>query len=212
MRWRLRLRILGAVATMGVLAVGLLLLGHAPWQAEVHPAGGLHIETVRNAGGEPVQAQIESHQITGQARAEELLPAEPPPSPASRPPDANDSSRALDARALRAWREGDIREALDAFAKALTADTDDPTVRSHYGRLLLLMGDLVQARAHLEHAAVLTPDDPQVWLDLASFYERSLELERANDARQRAEALAGGRRIERDPRGLWTIEGEGTMP
>jgi predicted Zn-dependent protease len=118
-----------------------------------------------------------------------------------------DSARALDAQALEAWKHGEIQEALEDFDAAVKADPDDPEPRSDYGRLLTLMTDYQRAMPHLERAAQLKPEDPQVWLDLATFYERNELFEREAYAKQKADHLAGGRRILRDANGFWILEG-----
>jgi len=61
-------------------------------------------------------------------------------------------------------------------------------------------------------AAALAPEDPQVWLDLQSLYERSQMLDLSWEARARAEALAGGRPISQDELGLYQIEGSSWLP
>jgi Flp pilus assembly protein TadD len=69
------------------------------------------------------------------------------------------------------------------------------------------------ALPHLERAAELRPDDPQVWLDLATYYERKLIFEQSWEARRRAESLAAGRSISQDERsGFWVVEGESIYP
>ena len=123
-----------------------------------------------------------------------------------------DSARALDARALEAWKHGELEEALNLFAAAVEADPDDAIPRSNYGRLLLLMTANEQSFAQLERAAELTPDDPRVWVDLLSYYERNILLERASYARQRARELADPPGLVRDETGLWRLEGESIFP
>jgi predicted Zn-dependent protease len=119
----------------------------------------------------------------------------------------SESARELDAQALEAWRHGDIQGALDEFNAAVKADPDDPEPHSDYGRLLTLMTDYQRAMPHLEKAAQLKPQDPQVWLDLATFYERTELFERAAYAKQKADQLAGDRRAIRDDKGFWIYEG-----
>ena len=97
--------------------------------------------------------------------------------------------------ALEEWKHGDIAKAVELFEQAVAADPDDRVPRSHLGRLLTLMTDYERALPHLERAAALAPDDPQVWLDLQTLYERSQRLDGAFEARARAEALAQGRPI-----------------
>ena len=54
--------------------------------------------------------------------------------------------------------------------------------------------------------------DPQRWLDLQTYYERTLQLDLAFKARERADALARGRSVERDWAGFYTIEGSEELP
>jgi Flp pilus assembly protein TadD len=109
---------------------------------------------------------------------------EPDPAPKDRQPD--ESARALDGLALEAWKQGDLQRALGLFEKAVAADPDDRVPRSHYGRLLMLATDYEAARPHLERAAELAPEDPQVWLDLQSLYERTQRFDQSWQARARA--------------------------
>jgi predicted Zn-dependent protease len=101
---------------------------------------------------------------------------------------------------------------LELFAAAVEADPDDAVPRSDYGRLLLLMTAYDQALPQLERAAELTPDDPRVWVDLLTYYQKNILLERANYARQKAAALSGGRELVLDETGLWRLEGESIFP
>ena len=144
----------------------------------------------------------------------EKLPDLVLPKPAPRTTRENaltDSARVLDAQALEKWKHGDIQGALDKFSAAVTADPDDSDAHSDFGRLLVLMTDYQLAMPHLEKAAKLKPEDPQVWLDLATFYERAELFERAAYAKQKADRLAGGRRAIRDDNGFWVFEGT-TLP
>jgi len=153
--------------------------------------------------------------ITKQEIAREDLPDRVLPQPAPResePGPHTDSARALDARALEAWKRGEIEEALELFAAAVEADPDDAVPRSNYGRMLLLMTANEQALPQLERAAELTPEDPRVWVDLLSYYEKNLLLERAAYARERAQELAGPRGLVRDETGLWRLDGESVFP
>jgi len=153
--------------------------------------------------------------ISKRELAVEDLPDRVLPQPAPRdttPGPHTDSARALDARALEAWKHGEIEAALSLFAAAVEADPDDAVPRSNYGRLLLLMAANEQSLPQLERAAELTPDDPQVWVDLLSYYERNVLLERASYARERARELAGSRRLVRDETGLWRFDDESIFP
>lgn len=138
------------------------------------------------------------------------LPDRALPSPAPRssePDERTESARTLDALALDAWRNGDFRRAVELFERAVATDPDDAIPRSNYGRLLVLALDYPRALAQLERAAELAPHDPQVWLDLQTAYERSVLLERASYARRRAASLAAGRRIVKDERGFYLLDG-----
>ena len=103
----------------------------------------------------------------------------PAPDPVGENHQPDDSSRALDARALESWKHGNIKEALALFEDAIEVDPDDAQPRTHYGRLLTMMVSYELAHSHLERAAELRPDDPQVWLDLATLYGKSLQLDRS---------------------------------
>lgn len=135
---------------------------------------------------------------------------QPDPDAASHEPD--ESARALDGMALEAWKGGDLAKATKLFEQAVAADPEDAVPRSHYGRLLTLMNDYEHALPQLERAAELSPDDPQVWLDLQTVYERTLHLAQAIEARKRAVALAGGRAIHQNPMGYYEIEGAPSFP
>ena len=67
----------------------------------------------------------------------------------------------------------------DVLGHLITGEEDDWVPRANYGRLLLLMTDLAAAAPHLKRAAELAPENPRVWLDLLSLYERSVFLEGA---------------------------------
>jgi tetratricopeptide (TPR) repeat protein len=136
----------------------------------------------------------------------------PEPDPAGKDHAPKESARALDGLALEAWKQSDIPQALSLLEQAVAADPDDRVPRSHLGRLLTLASDHGAALPHLERAAALAPEDPQVWLDLQSLYERSQMLDLSWEARARAEALAGGRTITQDELGLYQIEGSSWLP
>jgi tetratricopeptide (TPR) repeat protein len=136
----------------------------------------------------------------------------PEPDPAGSEHEPDESARALDGLALEAWKQNDLARALELFEQAVAADPDDRVPRSHYGRLLMLATDYDAARPHLERAAELAPEDPQVWLDLQSFYERTRLLDQSWEARARAEALAGDRAISQDEMGMYQVEGAPSFP
>lgn len=149
-----------------------------------------------------------------QAEREEIV-AEmlPEAAPRDGPPDERtDSARALDAQALEAWKAGNLQETLDLFEAAVAADPDDWVPRSNYGRLLVMMTDYETAGPQLERAAELNPDSPRVWLDLYSYYQRSMQLERGFHALARAQELADGEPIVQDWSGLWRLERDSIGP
>ncbi len=202
------------------LVLPLLVVGVALfWQLRDRPppAGNVPLELgetterlLADAEGKPQVWTISKQEIAIEDLPQRVLPQ---PAPRASPLGSHtDSSRSLDARALEAWRRGEIEPALALFAAAVDADPEDAVPRSNYGRLLLMMTSDEQAFEQLERAAELTPDDPQVWIDLLSFYERNILLERASFARARARELAWPREIVRDETGLWRLEGESVFP
>jgi tetratricopeptide (TPR) repeat protein len=140
-------------------------------------------------------------------------PQVPSPAPVEAFHEPDDSARALLATALQAWKQGEIVEARALLEQSIEQDPDDPLPRTHYGRLLALTADFGGALPHLERAAELAPDDPQVWLDLATTYGLTGQLRQSWDARSQAKALAGGRAINQDKiTGFWVLEGESIQP
>ena len=161
-------------------------------------------------GGKAETWKLEKRETTREEANPPIRLPEPDPAATSHAP--NDSARAFDGQALEAWKQGQIEEALRLFEQSIAADPDDRVPRSHYGRLLTLMTDYDRALPHLERAAALSPDDPQVWLDLQSLYERSGLIDRSLAARERADKLAGGRPIAQNEMGLYEIEGAASFP
>ncbi|MCH7644632.1 MAG: hypothetical protein IH974_07315 [Myxococcales bacterium] len=174
------------------------------------PTGETVERVLPDTEGKPQVWTISKQEIALEDLPDQVLPRRAPRESAPGP--HTDSARALDARALEAWKHGELEEALNLFAAAVEADPDDAIPRSNYGRLLLLMTANEQSFAQLERAAELTPDDPRVWVDLLSYYERNILLERASYARQRARELASPRGLVRDETGLWRLEGESVFP
>jgi tetratricopeptide (TPR) repeat protein len=147
------------------------------------------------------------------ARDELVTEMLPKAAPRDRPPDERtDSARALNTRALDAWKTGELMESLELFEAAIDADPDDWKPRADYGRLLVMMTDYQKAGPHLERAAELNPGSPRVWLDLYSYYQRSMQLERSFHAESRAKELAGGVPIVQDETGLWRLENDSIYP
>jgi tetratricopeptide (TPR) repeat protein len=143
---------------------------------------------------------------------EDVLRALPGPDPDPANSLADESARALDGLALEAWKGGEIEHALALFEQAIAADPDDRVPRSHYGRLLTRMTDYARARPHLERAAELAPDDPEVWLDLLTLYERTQQLDLAWAARERVRQLAPGQEIQQLETGEYVFEGSAAFP
>ena len=201
--------LLAIVFVLGLAAFLLYPHGEKKLEPKPVPMGRTVTQMLPGPQGKP-----EAWKITKQEIPREKLPdlVLPKPAPRTMPEDdRTDSARALDAQALEAWKHGNIETALKKFEAAVKADPEDPEPRSDYGRLLTLMTDYKAAQSHLERAAQLKPEDPQVWLDLVNVYERSILLERAAYARQKAERLAGGQRIVRDANSFWVLEGK-TFP
>lgn len=212
-----RAAVLAALRDWGPLLVAIGVAGflvHARQTQRVGPRsvpmGGAETQLLPGADGKPEAWKLSKQEIPREKLPEQVLPQ---PAPRQRPPDAGtDSARALAAQALEAWKQGDLRQALADFDAAVAADPDDAQVRTRYGRLLTLMTDYERAYPQLARAAELAPSDPQVWLDLETLFEKSVLLERANDARAQAEQLAGGATITRDENGFYFLEGTRLLP
>ena len=171
------------------------------------PLGKTVTQQLPGPDGKPETWTITKQEVPREKLPEMVLPQ---PSPRKAPP--NDSARALLGQALESWKHGDVADALAEFEAALAVDPDDPEVLKRYGRLLTLMTDYERATPQLERAAQLKPEDPQVWLDLQTLYEKSILLERAGYAREKAEALARGANITQDENGFYFLEGEALFP
>lgn len=167
---------------------------------------GEEVERVlRGADGEERTWRLEKRSVAVEDMPARVLPGAAPRQ--TEPDSATESARTLEAMAQEALSRGDVAGAMNFFEQAIAADPDDWVPRSSYGRMLVLATAYDKALEHLERAAELRPEDPQVWLDLRTLYERSLLFERASYARRRAESLADGRAIAKDERGLYHLEG-----
>jgi tetratricopeptide (TPR) repeat protein len=210
-------------ARVAALAISLVALAGGAWWLVV----GRGPRVVEPGAPLPMGQPVEMHFRDGESGESEVwklekktttreeavgTPALPEPDPARADHQPDESARALDGLALQAWRQGDLQQALELFGKAVAADPDDRVPRSHYGRLLTLATDYAAALPHLERAAELAPEDPQVWLDLQSLYERTQRLDQSWEARARAEELADGRPISQDELGLYRVEGSDWGP
>jgi tetratricopeptide (TPR) repeat protein len=207
----------GAAAAAALFAVGAAFWLARPWEPPVVKQGEalpfdekVELHFVDEETGEAETWKLEKKVTTREESLGSL--SLPEPDPAARDAVPDESARTLDALALEAWKSHDIEGAMKHFEAAIAADPDDLVPRWHYGRLLTLMTDYERARPHLERAAALGSDDPQIWLDLQTLYERSLNLELAEAARERAEALSGGREIRQHEMGYYEIEGASSFP
>jgi predicted Zn-dependent protease len=160
--------------------------------------------------GETETWTLEKRETTREEATQPIELPQPDPAAADHPP--SESARALDGLALEQWKGGDVAKALELFEQAVAADPDDRVPRSHLGRLLMRISAYERALPHLERAAALAPEDPQVWLDLASLYEVTQHYDAESDANRRAEALANGRPIAKDWAGFWKVDGSEDLP
>ncbi len=187
------------VAMAGAMVALLLMRDHAPGPEE---AEAQHIV---DADGVSETWQVRKKELPADERAGRVLP-QPDPS-TQRSGTSNDDALLLNDRALQAAETGDIRGALELFEAAVSGAPSVAPPYTNYGRLLTQMAAYEEALPLLERAAQLEPEDPQVWLNLQTLYERAVQLERAYYARKQAEALAPGWRIVRDAKGFYTLEG-----
>jgi len=175
------------------------------------PDGAAVLQTLPDAEGNPQVWRLQRREVPREALPDLVLPAPDPD--AGRRETFDDTARALDARALEAWKHGELEQALQLFEAAVAADPDDWLIHADYGRLLFLLTADAEAFPHMERAAQLRPDEPRIWLDLQSFYERNILLQAAAAALERAEKLAAGRQIVRDEEtGLWRLEDDRIFP
>jgi tetratricopeptide (TPR) repeat protein len=203
---------------VAIVCVVLVALGGLVWWTDLEsrraarerrpgyvPMGEEVEEVLRGADGEERTWRLEKRSVAVEDMPARVLPGAAPRQ--TEPGVGTESARTLEAMAQEALSRGDVAGAMSLFERAIEADPDDWVPRSSYGRMLVLATAYDKALEHLERAAELRPEDPQVWLDLRTLYERSLQFERASYARRRAESLAGSRAIVKDERGLYHLEG-----
>jgi tetratricopeptide (TPR) repeat protein len=202
--------LLAAVFVLGLVAF-VIHQRSAPERIAPVPMGETVTQILPDASGKPQAWKLTKREVPLEKLPDMVLPA-PRPRTAPLDPARAESARALNGEALESWKHGDIKTALAKFEAAVKADPDDAEPRTQYGRLLTLMTDYDRAYPQLARAAELKPEDPQVWLDLATVYEKGVLLERAAYARQRAERLAQGATIERDDNGFYFLKGGKLFP
>jgi parvulin-like peptidyl-prolyl isomerase len=81
-------------------------------------------------------------------------------------------------------------EAAETVRRGLARVPGNPELLAIEGRILLQQGDMARARATLEKARRLAPDDPRVRVDLANLYRNAAELPAARAEAQQALRLA----------------------
>ncbi len=205
-----------AIAVLAGLAVFLFVPGEPEGPLVVDPGQPLPMDkTVQMRFVDEETGEDEIWTVTKRETSPEDRHARPlpEPDPEAAEPEPVESARVLHDMGLEAWTRGEVREAMSLLQQAIETDPDDPHSRTQYARLMLLAMSYSEALPHLERAAELNPYDPQVWLDLATYYEKKLIHERSWEALRRAEELAGGRGFSREERsGFWVIEGESIYP
>jgi tetratricopeptide (TPR) repeat protein len=202
-----------ALVLLLVLGVGLFLVTkheRTPIGPQPVPMGETVTQLLPDAEGKLEKWTLTKRKVSREELAESVLPKPAPLKERQHEP--KESARTLEALALEAWKHGELETALERFEEAVAADPDDAVVRGSYGRFLTLLTAYDKAFPHLKRAAELKPEDPQVWVDLLSLYERDDLFERAFYARQKAEELAGERKIVRDETGLYVLEGGKIFP
>ncbi|MEI6340521.1 MAG: tetratricopeptide repeat protein [Verrucomicrobiota bacterium] len=86
-------------------------------------------------------------------------------------------------------RTGDTAAALECFTRAVACDPADPWAQLNLGGILLRMGRPSEARAHLEVAVQLNPNDAQSWLLLGEAAAVQDDTAAARQALGRARTL-----------------------
>ncbi len=194
------------ISVVFVAMAVIVVLNRVPDEVSLLPAEGEPVsQTIVDEEGKAQTWQVTKREVPADKRAERVLPLAAKPVEANE--ELNQAALLLNDRAMQAWETGDIRGALELFRASVADKPGVAKPYTNYGRLLTQMVALQEALPLLERAAALAPDDPQVWLDLQTLYERAILLERAFYARKKAEELAPGWRIVRDERGFWVLEG-----
>lgn len=194
------------ISAVLVATAAIVVINRTTHEVPRPPAEGETVlQTIVDDEGDVQTWEVTRREVPAGKRAERVLPLAAEPVEATE--ELNQAALLLNDRAMRAWETGDIPGALELFRAAVADKPGLAKPYTNYGRLLTQMVALQEALPLLERAAELAPDDPQVWLDLQTLYERAILLERAFYARKKAEELAPGWRIVRDERGFWVLEG-----
>ncbi|SRR5579871_636715 len=83
----------------------------------------------------------------------------------------------------------EFNEAQSALEKSVSEHPNDASAQIALGQACLLAGHLDDAIAHLEVARQMKPEQPSIYASLAKAYQRKGDLQRAEEALQRLEAL-----------------------
>jgi len=116
--------------------------------------------------------------------------------PAAKPSASADTSALIQEQALKAYTqgrlseaEGDLREALGSYIRALGMDSDAVPIARHIAELLQRLGDSSSALDYADKALAVTPGDAQsLWIkgsaliDLGRYQEGLDVLEKCVDA------------------------------
>jgi len=102
------------------------------------------------------------------------------------------------AQLAKIHRDADrLFEAYDAALRALHRDPYDGTLRELAATIAMQMGDLHEARFHMEQLTLLEPDRAVHFVRLAALYARMGEHELAAEAAEKAKALDPDARVDR---------------
>jgi tetratricopeptide (TPR) repeat protein len=92
--------------------------------------------------------------------------------------------------------DGKRNEAIAALVRGLELDPDNPTARWRLGTVFLEGARVAEAVEHLELAARMAPDDPEIWADLSAAYKKAGRVEDYGAAVHRAAAQGRSARAQ----------------